>query len=160
MPERPTDATLVALIREATDPDASAIASLYLASRKIHLPYAKVKGDDADVETWIRERLIPKGEVYVLEIESDILAFAALSRSAKESWIDQLYVAPDQVGLGHGAYLLRFALKRLPPPVFAYAFQRNRGARLFYERHGFRAVSFTDGQQNEESCPDVLYRYP
>jgi hypothetical protein len=27
----------------------------------------------------------------------------------------------------------------------------------FYQRHGFRAASFSDGSVNEESCPDVLY---
>jgi hypothetical protein len=27
----------------------------------------------------------------------------------------------------------------------------------FYERHGFRAIAFSDGSANEERCPDVLY---
>jgi hypothetical protein len=30
-------------------------------------------------------------------------------------------------------------------------------ARRFYERHVFKAVQFSDGQSNEEKCPDVLY---
>ena len=38
-----------------------------------------------------------------------------------------------------------------------YTFQANAGARRFYERHGFVPVEFTDGQANEERCPDVLY---
>ena len=36
-------------------------------------------------------------------------------------------------------------------------FQANSGARRFYERRGFVAVEFTDGESNEERCPDVLY---
>jgi hypothetical protein len=41
--------------------------------------------------------------------------------------------------------------------VRLWCFQANSGARRFYERHGFVAVEFTDGHDNEEGCPDVLY---
>jgi ribosomal protein S18 acetylase RimI-like enzyme len=41
--------------------------------------------------------------------------------------------------------------------VRLYTFQENTGARRFYERHGFKAVKLTDGHDNEENCPDVLY---
>ena len=37
-------------------------------------------------------------------------------------------------------------------------FQKNEGARRFYERHGFTAVEWTDGD-NEEGAPDVRYRW-
>jgi hypothetical protein len=30
---------------------------------------------------------------------------------------------------------------------------------MFYERHGFMAIEFTDGSGNEEKEPDVLYRW-
>jgi hypothetical protein len=32
-------------------------------------------------------------------------------------------------------------------------------ARRFYERHGLRAVRFTDGTGNEEKTPDALYEW-
>jgi len=35
----------------------------------------------------------------------------------------------------------------------------DRGARRFYERHGFRAIHLTDGRDNEEKMPDVRYRW-
>ncbi len=66
-------------------------------------------------------------------------------------------VDPSLVGRGIGSGLLAHALKTLGRPICLYTFQENRGARRFYERHGFVAVEFTDGQGNEERCPDVLY---
>lgn len=38
-----------------------------------------------------------------------------------------------------------------------WAFQRNEGACRFYEAHGFVAVRFTDGADNEEREPDVRF---
>ena len=38
-----------------------------------------------------------------------------------------------------------------------WTFQRNAGARRFYERNRFIAVEFGDGSGNEEGEPDVRY---
>ena len=40
-----------------------------------------------------------------------------------------------------------------------WTFQKNILARRFYEKRGFVAVIETDGSQNEEHEPDVLYRW-
>jgi ribosomal protein S18 acetylase RimI-like enzyme len=40
-----------------------------------------------------------------------------------------------------------------------WCFQANTYARRFYERHGFKAIRFTDGHDNEEKTPDVRYRW-
>ena len=32
-------------------------------------------------------------------------------------------------------------------------------ARQMIEKHGFEAVRFTDGQDNEEKVPDIRYRW-
>ena len=37
-----------------------------------------------------------------------------------------------------------------------WVFQRNVGARRFYERHGFTLTELTDGSRNEEREPDAL----
>jgi len=66
-------------------------------------------------------------------------------------------VDPAHVGRRIGSSLLAHALLILPRPILLYTFQANTGARRFYERHGFRAIQFTDGRANEERCPDVLY---
>ncbi len=65
-------------------------------------------------------------------------------------------VDPALVGRGIGALLLSHALRALARPIRLYTFQANLGARRFYERHGFIAIEFTQGQANEERCPDVL----
>ena len=68
-----------------------------------------------------------------------------------------MYVQPGWTGVGVGKQLLDHAHQRLPHPIRLYTFQANAGARRFYERHGYQAIEFTDGQTNEERCPDVLY---
>ena len=61
------------------------------------------------------------------------------------------------VGKGIGTHLLAHAIRVLNPPIRLHTFQANVGARRFCERNGFVAAEFTDGRDNEERCPDVLY---
>jgi GNAT superfamily N-acetyltransferase len=61
--------------------------------------------------------------------------------------------------LGIGTQLLELARSQLPPPIRLYTFQCNERARRFYERHGFKLMSFSDGSRNEEKCPDILYEW-
>ena len=68
-------------------------------------------------------------------------------------------VDPRYVGNSIGSALLEHAFRILPSPIRLYTFLPNAGARRFYERHGFRAIQLTDGQDNEERCPDVLYEF-
>ena len=56
--------------------------------------------------------------------------------------------------LGLGARLVEVAKERFPAGLQLWAFQSNAGALRFYERHGFTAVEWTDGD-NEEGEPDV-----
>lgn len=83
----------------------------------------------------------------------------ATSREDGLGWIDQLYVAPAFTGRGIGSLLLAQAKAELGPPLRLYTFQANMGARRFYKRHEFEPVEFSDGQNNEEKCPDVLYQW-
>lgn len=71
-------------------------------------------------------------------------------------WIDQLYVEPDLLGRGIGTLLLRQAFEHTRGPARLWCFQSNAPARRFYERHGFVATAWTEGD-NEEGAPDVLY---
>ena len=121
------------------------------------MPYAQLAHEDDDVRHWVREVLLPAGGVNVLNDGEQILGFVASSLQNGEAWIDQLYVQPHLLRRGAGSRLLQHALKQLPRPVHLYCFQANVGARAFYERHGFRAVAFSDGAANEEHCPDVRY---
>ena len=83
-----------------------------------------------------------------------LIGFIAL----RPGWIDHLYVLPGQQGRGVGTALLEVA-KAGGQELALWTFQRNAGARRFYERHGFVAVELTDGAGNEEREPDVRYRW-
>ncbi len=83
-----------------------------------------------------------------------VIGFLAL----RAGWIDQLYVAPGQQGRGIGSRLIALA-KAASPVLQLWTFQRNAGARRFYEHHGFVAVETRDGSDNEEQEPDIRYRW-
>jgi ribosomal protein S18 acetylase RimI-like enzyme len=145
------------LLRTAALADAPAIADVYLASRTTYLAYAPLAHSNADIRVWIETKLIPGKSVTVAEDGGEVVGFVATATDGPQLWLEQLYVRPDSVGLGLGRKLLEHALAGVTQPVRLYTFQANVGARRFYERYGFKAVQFTDGQSNEEKCPDVLY---
>jgi GNAT superfamily N-acetyltransferase len=144
-------------LRAAKRADAPAIADIYLASRTTFLAYAPLAHSDADIRVWIEAKLIPDASVNVAEVGGEVVGFVATAIDGPLLWLDQLYVRPDAVGMGLGSKLLEHALAGVAQPVRLYTFQANTGARRFYERQGFKALEFSDGQSNEEKCPDVLY---
>jgi GNAT superfamily N-acetyltransferase len=79
--------------------------------------------------------------------------------SLGETVVEQLYVAPGWTGRGVGSRLIELAKQRRPSGLELYTFEVNAGARRFYERHGFTAVWFGDGSENEERQPDVRYAW-
>lgn len=144
-------------LRPATPNDAPRAAEVLLASRKTFQPYAPPAHTDDEVHAWMRDVLVPGGGL-VLACDGDgVIGLIATSREAGVSWINQLFVVPGRTAQGIGTRLLEEALTRLERPVHLYTFQANVRARAFYERHGFRAIAFSDGATNEERCPDVLY---
>ena len=68
------------------------------------------------------------------------------------------YVLPEAVGHGAGSLLMAKA-KSLNSSFRLRTFQENLSARRFYERHGFKILEFSDGSENEEQCPDMLYEW-
>jgi GNAT superfamily N-acetyltransferase len=125
------------------------------------MPYAPSAHSPADLRDWVCTRLIPSGGVTVAAVAGRVVGVLAVSTEAGRRWIDQLYLDPHSVGQGIGTQLLEFGLEfgiaASALPIRLYTFQANLGARRFYERHGFVAIALTDGQGNEEKCPDVLY---
>ena len=145
------------LLRSATSEDASAVAGVLIQSRAEHLQFAPSAHSPDDLRTWVADRFIPTTDVIVAEHEGQVIGVLATSYIQGTSWIDQMYVQPGWTGVGVGKQLLDHAHQRLPRPIRLYTFQANVGARRFYERHGYQAIELTDGQTNEERCPDVLY---
>lgn len=146
-------------LRRATDADADSIAEVYLRSRKELVACAPLVHSDQSLREWIKETLIPTGSVTAASVDGVVVGFVAISQNGECSWIEQLYLLPTHTRRGIGTALLNHARQQLPPPIRLYTFQCNHTARHFYEHHGFKAITFTDGSANEENCPDILYEW-
>jgi GNAT superfamily N-acetyltransferase len=145
------------VLRTAAPEDRTAIARVLIDSRRESLPYAQSPHTEEEILDWVSSKLIPTGSVTVATCMCQVVAVLATSQDATSSWIDQLYVKPGYYSKGLGTKLLQHAHTTLTRPVRLYTFQANNGARRFYERHGYEANAFSEGQSNEEKCPDVLY---
>lgn len=150
---------LKALLRKATLADAAAITNVYLRSRKEFVAFAPLNHSDESIKQWICEILIPGNEVIVAVEDDIIVGMMVLSKNGEIGWIDQLYLSPETVGRGIGSLLLEKAKSTLGSPIRLHTFQENLGARRFYETHGFRVLALSNGSENEENCPDVLYEW-
>ena len=142
-------------VRPAMQADADAIADVYLASFAATYAFPRAHSDD-EVRRWVAEVLLRTREVWVATVPREaVVAMMALAADM----VDQLYVAPGWTGHGIGSRLIGLAKERRPEGLELYTFQVNAGARRFYERHGFTAVSLGDGTGNEERQPDVRYAW-
>jgi GNAT superfamily N-acetyltransferase len=110
---------------------------------------------DEEVHDFFATVVVPTRETWLIEDGGAVVALLVID----DGWIDQLYVDPDHTGRGLGSRLVELAKERCPDRLDLWTFQSNRGARRFYERHGFSEVARTDGD-NEEHSPDVRYRWP
>jgi GNAT superfamily N-acetyltransferase len=101
-------------------------------------------------------------EIWLAEEEGRPLGFLAIRRSRRDDWevLERLYVEPEAQNRGVGSALLDQAKALRPDGLVLWVFQKNEGARRFYERHGFRLVRLTDGAENMEREPDALYQWP
>lgn len=143
------------VVRRARPDEAGPAAEVWLASRRAAFPAVPAPThDDADVRRWFAGVVFGGGrEVWVAEGGGALVAVLVL----RDTWLEQLYVAPGHTGRGVGSALLGVA-KSGRPFLQLWAFQSNVGARRFYERHGFVAVETTEGD-NEEGEPDVRYQW-
>ncbi len=144
-------------LRTANKNDVVIVEHILSTSRSAFLPYAKSPHSRDGIQRWVSKNLIPSGNVVLAQLDGKDVAVLATSVNEGAGWIDQLYVLPIYVSQGIGAVLLTHALKHLPRPVYLWTFQQNQRAIGFYEYHGFRAIKYTNGENNEENCPDVLY---
>lgn len=155
------------LLRPALPTDAPAIAEVFMAARATMTYLPRLHTDE---ETRIYfARLVATQCVIVAVTQSapdDIAGFAAINDREDEApsdehdkkiHLDHLYVRPERHGEKIGTTLLN-AVKTLRRQGFAlWCFQANIDARRFYERHGLTLAKTTDGRDNEENLPDMLY---
>jgi len=144
-------------IRAATTNDADTIVNILTASKAEYLPYLPTVHTPEEDLNWAKNTLIPKSNVVIAQYENQDVGVLSTSVENQMGWIDQLYLLPGFTGRGIGSKLLAHALIELPRPVRLWAFQANTKARQFYESHGFIAIKLTDGENNEEKTPDVLF---
>ena len=98
---------------------------------------------------------VERHETWVAEEHGQVVGFAQLSASTLEN----LYVDPDAQARSIGSALLDHAKQQRPAGFDFWVFQKNDGARRFYERHGCRLVELTDGAGNMEKEPDARYEW-
>jgi adenosine deaminase len=141
-------------IRRATSEDAPAIAEIFLASfgATYEFPLAHTPNE---VRGWVADHLLPTTEMWVAVTDDRIVGFMSLGTNV----VEQLYVAREWTGGGIGSRLIELAKERRPAGLDLFTFQVNARARRFHERHGFTAVWFGDGSENEERQPDVRYAW-
>ena len=101
-----------------------------------------------------REHIAAIHEVWVAEAEDGIVGYLAMNGS----YLARLYISPDHQRTGIGTALLEHAMRLSPSGLELHTHQKNQPARVFYERHGFRAVKFGISPPPENE-PDVEYHW-
>lgn len=141
-------------IRRATPQDGAAVGEIFLAARATMTYLPRLHTDEetrghfagltAEKETWVAER------------NGAVVGFAIIDGG----WLEHLYVHPSRFNTGTGDKLFKQVTAQHPQGFQFWAFQKNTGARRFYERHGCALEKLTDGADNEEKEPDALYIWP
>jgi putative acetyltransferase len=101
---------------------------------------------------YFRERVFPVCEIWGALDDVTLIGIVAF----RQDWIDQLYVLPSAQRHGIGTALLDIARGAFSS-LNVWTFQRNTAARNFYESRGFLKIKETDGADNAEQEPDILY---
>jgi GNAT superfamily N-acetyltransferase len=141
-------------LRRATIEDADAIAAVFSASFRLltFLPSLHTVAED---RRFIEEVILQHCEVTVAEDASGIVSFLALAGEE----VRLLHTRPHRISTGAGTLLIEAAKANGVEALELWCFQANARARRFYDARGFRATRFTDGANNEERTPDVLFRW-
>lgn len=139
-------------LRRATLEDVAVLAEIHLQARASAMPWLAVVHTPDEVLQYFEKQVLAESDVWLAAGPGGLAGFSA----RRDTELEHLYVAPPFWRLGVGTALLQMAMLTVSR-LELWTFQRNAGARQFYERHGFAAAAFTDGAANEEGEPDVRY---
>lgn len=89
----------------------------------------------ADARVRIRHELANGWSLYVADDNGRIAAMLAFRQ--RDSYLDQLFVAPEYHGHGIGRMLLDFTRQNLPDEIWLRCASLNEKAWRWYEREGF-----------------------
>ena len=140
------------MIRRGTSDDVDAVAELYDRSFRT-LTFLPVLHTLDEYRFWFGKQFA-EHEPWVWD-EGGVRGFIVLTGDE----LMYLYLDVGWTGRRIGSVLLDHAKAQRPKGFTLWTFQQNDGARRFYERHGLRAIEFTDGAGNEEKTPDVRYEW-
>lgn len=137
--------------------DFDAVTLLWRRAREDAFPeFQRTKGHTFEEDcAYFQNVILRNNQVWVAELDSTVAGFMAIH----ESFIDQLFIAPDFQHRGIGQAFLSHARSLSPGFLRLYTFQVNTRGRAFYEKNGFRAVKFGISPP-PESEPDVEYHWP
>jgi len=143
------------ILRRALLGDMPALAQLNMTTVRTSLPFVPRVHPDDDVVSYFSGAFFAKAEFWMAEDEGgEALGYIAF----RPDFVEHLFIRPQSQGQRVGVALLDKA-KAGASELSLWTFQQNLRARRFYETHGFTIVVETDGQDNEEKLPDVLYRW-
>ncbi|WP_420863277.1 GNAT family N-acetyltransferase [Algirhabdus cladophorae] len=136
-------------IRKVEATDAQAIADIHRRARATAMPWLPVMHSAAGDLQYFQTKVLPTETVHVA-CAPQIIGFIA----AHDGWVNHLYLDPACLRQGIGTLLLDL-VKADAESLQLWTFQKNVGARAFYQAQGFAEVEQTDGHDNEEKTPDV-----
>jgi GNAT superfamily N-acetyltransferase len=131
------------------------LARLYRETVRASLPFVpELHTPQEDLRRFV-EGLFPYTEFWLAEAPAaGLVGYIAF----RQDFIEHLFLHPQHQGRGLGSRLVAKAMDGASE-LNLWTFQQNHRARRFYEGHGFVAVMETNGADNEERMPDVLYRW-
>jgi len=134
--------------------DCAATVEMWRRSKRAAFPYVAVMQSHTldDDRAFFRDVVAVECDVELAEADGRFVGLLALRGQV----VDQLFVDVDWQQRGVGALLLDAAKHRSPGGLRLVTFQRNAGARAFYEHYGFTALRFGVSPP-PESEPDVEY---
>lgn len=138
--------------RRAMLQDMAAVARLHRLSFRTALPAMPDLHTPEEDVAFFSNVVFPETQMWLTEQDDCLTGFIAF----RFGWVDHLYVHPEYQNAGIGSALLKIAQDQ-NSTLHLWTFQCNRAARRFYEKHGFQVERETDGADNEEKQPDVLY---
>ena len=141
-------------LRRLTVEEMDQAAVVHVTAFDERLPWLANRHTLDGARGYFRQHVFPANTVWGAFAADTLVGFIAFH----DEWIEQLYVLPQRQGQGIGAALLALAKAEFPR-LHLWTFQRNLAARRFYTARGFIVVRETDGADNYEKEPDVLYRW-
>jgi len=144
----------MSVVRRALAADLPAIARIHRQAFFAAMPHMPVLHTPAEDLAFYTGIVFPSTELWLLEQDDAVAGFIAF----RPGWVEQCYIHPDHQRRGYGTQLLHLA-QAANASLQLWTFQCNQAARTFYERHGFTIARLTDGQENEEKQPDILYTW-